>query len=71
MDIVVDLTFGPHRRVAHYDAPARPRKIDDIPFQIVIGFRWENGARRFFPKTLRTNQVATKNATFNADVLGT
>eukprot|EP00959_Pyramimonas_sp_CCMP1952_P031638 663579-Pyramimonas_sp.AAC.1 len=30
MDIVVDVAFGPHRRVAHYGAPARPRKIDAI-----------------------------------------
>ena len=70
-DIIVDLTFGPHRRVAHYGAPARPRKIDAIPFQIVVGFRWDGGVRRFIPRSLRANHVHSKNAMYNADILGT
>eukprot|EP00959_Pyramimonas_sp_CCMP1952_P275972 5768304-Pyramimonas_sp.AAC.1 len=62
----MDLTFGPHRRVAHYGAPARPRKVDASPFQIATGFEMQNGKRTSITGALRVNHVASKNATYNA-----
>jgi len=72
MDVIVDITWGPHRRVAAFGVPSRPRKLESHIYQVVVAYRrTESGGREFIPGTLRVQRVQCKNATYNADILET
>ena len=70
-DTIIDITWGPHRRVAHSGAPARPRVMSSITYQVALGYTIVDGKRRFTPSSLRTQRVLSKQATYNANVATT
>ncbi len=47
MDCIIDLTWGPHRRVEMFGAPCRPRHFEGVPFQVVVGYQWVDGNSLF------------------------
>lgn len=59
-DVIVDITWGPHRRVARFGAPSKPRKLDSYIFQVVVAFDFLDNVRRFVPGSLRVQRVSSK-----------
>ena len=64
-DCIVDLTWGPHRRVAKAGAPSRPRVLESKPFQVALAFRMNGDSRQFIAGSLRVQAVVSKKATYN------
>ena len=75
LDIMVDLTWGPHRRAVHVGAPARPRVLDSFPVQVVIAYetvdRDGTPARQMIRDSVRVQSVESKRARYNVAVLQT
>ena len=68
---IIDITWGPHRRVAQSGAPSRPRVLDSKPFQVVLAYHMDGEQRRFIPGSLSVQRVVSKKATYNGRVAQT
>ena len=71
MSTIVDITWGPHRRVCHYGAPARPRPLESYTFLVSLGYDLQEGRRVFIPGTLAVQRTLSKGATYCKNVLQT
>ena len=65
---IIDITWGPHRRVAKAGAPSRPRVLEQKPFQVALAYRMDGERRQFIPGSLSVQGVQSKKATYNGRV---
>ena len=65
---IIDITWGPHRRVAQAGAPSRPRVLESKPFQVALAYRMDGDKRQFIPGSLSVQAVVSKKATYNGRV---
>ena len=68
---IIDLAWGPHRRVAQAGAPSRPRVLESKPFQVILAYLTDGERRQFIPGSLSVQAVNSKKATYNAHVAQT
>eukprot|EP00973_Karenia_brevis_P085610 11876472-Karenia_brevis.AAC.1 len=64
-DCIIDITWGPQRRVARAGAPSRPRVLESKPFQVVLAFRMNGDQRQFVQGSLSVQAISSKRATYN------
>ena len=70
--IIVDITWGPKRRSVRYGAPQRPRPLESNTFQVALAFTTDAVGHRVLERgSLRVQEVASKDATYNCKVLRT